>query len=106
MLNATIGAGGAAGQLIVNTTHPSRAFLKANTAGNAWNMTQPLVPVTFPWTGVPVEVDTWANGDTYAVYTLLNVFVIDFKPTQVDVPSTFTENRIPLSAPCATLRER
>lgn len=85
LLNATIGAGGAAGQLIVNTTHPSRAFLYTNSSGNAWNMTQPIAPLTIPFNPFPAgtEVDTWANGDAFSVYTLLSVDVVDYEPTWV-----------------------
>jgi hypothetical protein len=85
LLNATIGAGGVAGQLIVNTTHPSRAFLYTNSSGNAWNMTQPIAPLTIPFNpfSAGTEVDTWANGDAFSVYTLLSVDVVDYEPTWV-----------------------
>jgi hypothetical protein len=85
LLNATIGAGGVTGQLIVNTTHPSRAFLYTNSAGNAWNMTQPLAPLTIPFNpfSAGTEVDTWANGDAFSVYTPYTVNIVDYEPTWV-----------------------
>jgi hypothetical protein len=89
LLNATIGAGGAAGQLIVNTTHPSRAFLYTNSGGNAWNITQPLAPLTPPLGGSETEVDTWANGDVFSVYALTRAFVADLEVLQVDGNASF-----------------
>jgi hypothetical protein len=89
LLNATIGAGGAAGQLIVNTTHPSRAFLYTNSGGNAWNITQPLAPLTPPLGSSETEVDTWANGDAFSVYALTRAFVADLEVLQVDGNASF-----------------
>jgi hypothetical protein len=91
LLNVTIGAGAVANQMIVNTTHPSRAFLDVNTGGNSWNVSQPLAPLTPPLGGSPgeTEVDTWAVGDAYAVYSLSSVFVPDFEAAQVDGNAVF-----------------
>ena len=73
LLNATLTAGLAAGQLIVNSTHSSRAWLFSLVSGTTWNISQPLVPITVPITVTGTEVDTWTNGDTYTVYNPVQV---------------------------------
>jgi hypothetical protein len=67
------GSGLAAGQFIVNTTHPSRAFIQAT--GTPATITQPLAACTVPLSAEnpPAEVDTWANGDSVSIYQLANV---------------------------------
>lgn len=75
-LTVTLTAGLAPGMLIVNSTHPSRATLNTNTSGNTWTLDQPLAPVAVPLTSlVATEVDTWANGDAYAVYLPVQINV-------------------------------
>jgi hypothetical protein len=75
LLVATLTAGLSPGQLIVNSNpaHPSRAWLYKNISGNTWSISQPLLPVTLPANPQPVEVDTWANGDAYTIYTPVSV---------------------------------
>jgi hypothetical protein len=75
LLNATLAAGLAPGQMIVNTTHPSTAWIYKLVSGTTWAISQPIRPVSLPDAisgilGKPAEVDTWANGDSYAVYQL------------------------------------
>lgn len=91
LLNVTLGAGGAVGQVIV-ATHSgvtSQATLNTNTSGNAWSLSQPLL-LTSPPTivsniGVSVaEQDTWANGDTYTTYTTTPLNVVLLDPVMVD----------------------
>lgn len=60
----------AAGMLLVNTTRGSSvSFAVANLAGT-WVLQQPTTPFVVPVTGLPVEVDTWANGDAIVGYVL------------------------------------
>lgn len=82
LLNTTLAGGAAIGELVVNTTHPSRAWTYQNTSGVLYNMTQPLVGLVPPFNTVSsgVEVDTWTSGDAYSVYVPYSVFVIDFEP--------------------------
>jgi hypothetical protein len=59
----------AANETVVNTSHPSVAYLNTNTSGTTWTMSQPLARVSVPWSGTdPPEVDTWATSDTVTVY--------------------------------------
>lgn len=75
MLLAQSGAT-APGQLVVNTTHASRAWTYAVSAGAIFKMSQPLAPVSIPITSnVPAEVNTWANGDSVTVYSPVSVNV-------------------------------
>lgn len=76
LLQVTFAAGSlAAGQLVVNTTHASRAWIYKNVSGNTWLMTQPgtasnqTVP-TLRNCNNPTEVDTWAVSDVVTVYTV------------------------------------
>lgn len=54
----------AAGEFLVNTTHPSKAFVYVNSAGNIWKWTVPTnsVGTAAPASGVTV---TAANLDIY-----------------------------------------
>jgi hypothetical protein len=78
LLQATLPAGAAAGQLVINATHASRAWVYANAGGATWYLSQPLAPAaSFPPPAVetPAEVDTWANGDAVSLYAPVNVDV-------------------------------
>jgi hypothetical protein len=93
LLNATLSASAAANQLIVNTTHPSRAFVQALVSGTTWAISQPLAPEAIPIGSVGVsEVDTWANGDAYAVYVPYSVDFADLEPTAIDNNAANTNN--------------
>lgn len=72
LLNATLCGSAAIGQMVVNTTHPSRAFVYKLVSGTTWAISQPLAPAAGNTLGVPAEVDTWANGDSYSSYALFN----------------------------------
>jgi hypothetical protein len=69
LTNATLCAGVAVGDLVVNTTHPSRTHIFANVSGTTWALDSPLVPAVVPFIGfaIPAEV-AWANGDAYIDY--------------------------------------
>jgi hypothetical protein len=85
LLLETLPAGAAAGQLVVNTTHPSRAFVYKASGGN-WLMTQPMLTPAPPFAlaTAPVEVNTWANGDAVSGYTTTNVNLVDVEPLLMD----------------------
>lgn len=57
--------GMAVGNLIVNTTHASYAWVYAISGSNV-TVSQPLIAAN-PWT----EVNSWANGDSITTYSLL-----------------------------------
>jgi hypothetical protein len=93
LLTATLAAGLSAGMLAVNTTagKASRCWLKTNTAGNNWTLTQPLAPVAIPvTTPTPAEVDTWANGDTVTIYQPVAVNIVRCGPLTTDFNAGFT----------------
>ena len=58
------------GELLINTTHASHAFVYKNVSGNTWIVSQPLTSWTPPTITFPSEVDTWATGDAVTAYTL------------------------------------
>lgn len=90
LLNATIGGGGIAGQLIVNSTVAGRAFLYKSLGANAWSLTQPLAPITLPTaTNNPAEV-VWANTNTFTVYNPVAVNLVRFTPTFTDYNGGFS----------------
>jgi hypothetical protein len=85
LLITTLGATAAAGQLIENTTHASRAWAYKALGGNSFSITQPLVKTLgVPGTLAPAEVDTWANGDTVNLLTPIAINLVEFTPTLVD----------------------
>jgi hypothetical protein len=77
-------AGAATGQLVVNTTHPSRAWIYSAGVGGSWNMSQPLTPYTPPvYNPSGTEVDTWTaavGGDSVTVYTPVQINLIYYVP--------------------------
>lgn len=94
-LQTNLGATSAQSQLVQNTTHPSRAFVYANVAGNVWKMSQPLgvagIPVSL--SAPPLEIDTWANGDSVNLLSLPNVAVVEVRPTIAD-PNAADDNQV------------
>ncbi len=92
LLNVTLPAGLALGELVQNTTHASFAWLYQNTSGNAWNMAQPLAAVTPPIAAVlapPAEVNTWANGDAVTVWQPVVINAVDVEPIVADLSASF-----------------
>jgi hypothetical protein len=67
LLQATLAAPTAVGQLIHNTTHDSYAFVLTALGGGNFEITQPVVQ-NAPFFLVGAEVNTWANGDSYTVF--------------------------------------
>jgi len=93
LLNAVLGSGLSAGLVIANTTHPSEAKLYKNLSGTTWAITQPLGVPTVPFTE-PTEVDTWADGDNYVVYSLPYVNLVELATRFTD--SALSPNNIPI----------
>lgn len=92
LLEATLAAGLAAGQLVVNTTHAGEAMLYALASGTTWKVSQPVTLATLPPTLVQFEVNSWANGDAYEVFSLTNVNIVEFSPTTLDYDQTNLNN--------------
>lgn len=78
-------------QLVVNTTHASRAWTSISEGGGVFAMSQPIAPVTVPSAVVTVtEVDTWANGDSVTVYAPTQIIVGEVRPKIVDFTASFS----------------
>lgn len=80
--------------LLVNATHPSRAWAIRNTAGGTWLISQPFV--AYAGTGFPIftEVDTWANGDAVSGYALTRVLLSKIGGTTSGITGAFTPSHI------------
>ena len=89
LLNAILTSGLSVGQLIVNATHSSRAWLYKNVTGNTWAISQPLAPISIPSLSAATEVDTWTTGDTYTVYQPVQVNIAQVNPNYTDYSSGF-----------------
>lgn len=89
-LQATSGAT-AARQLVVNATHPSRAWTYKARGGGSFAMTQPLAPASFPYSvfASNPRVDAWADGDSVAVYELTRVNLARLAPVVLDLDETY-----------------
>jgi hypothetical protein len=85
-LSATYDGTVQAAQLIVNGTHPSRAWAQGGTGfvPPAFQTTQPLVATTPGGTSTPAEVNTWANLDAVTTGALTNVNLARFAPVNLD----------------------
>jgi hypothetical protein len=88
LLTVTYPAGAAVGNLAVNSTHSSRAWVYAASGGN-FTTSQPIAPVTASrgynqpgGFGVFNEVDTWATSDTVTTYAPISLPLITFLPSQ------------------------
>jgi hypothetical protein len=92
----TLVAGSSKGDLIVNATHPSRAIVRLQVAGNNYSIDQPMSGTGFATNyPLPVEVDTWAS-DSFTEYRLAGLNIVAIEPTYNDpgtsasTPSSFT----------------
>jgi hypothetical protein len=84
-LSSTYNALTTAGSLLQNTTHPSRAWAQRALGANAFQTCQPFVAADGQGVNInPAEVDTWANGDTVQVLSLVNIPLVRFAPTFLD----------------------
>ena len=78
-------AGAAANQLVVNSTHSSRAWIYSTAGGGAWNMSQPLAPYTVPvYNPTGTEVNTWAATDAVVVYNPVQINLVLYNPILSD----------------------
>jgi hypothetical protein len=85
LLQATLGAPTAVGQLIHNTTHDSYAYVLTSLGGGNFEITQPVVQVA-PFYLAGAEVNTWANGDAYTV----------FAPDRINIATAVSLTGIPI----------
>jgi len=94
LLITTLGATGAVGQLLQNTTHASRAWAYKSLGGNSFDITQPLAAVTVPITTsagyAPSEVDTWANSDSVNLLQPIKVNIAQVQANVTDGSTNFT----------------
>jgi hypothetical protein len=85
----------AVGQLVINATHPSRAWTYVVSSGSIFKMTQPLVAAVVPaFAPTATEVDTWANGDAVTVYQPVSVNIARVVGTFVDYNGGFSNPNI------------
>ena len=85
ILLATLPAGAAATQLIVNTTHPSRAYVYKASGGN-WLITQPMLNPAAPFAmrTAPAEVNSWANLDAVSGFVPTQINLVELEPLVMD----------------------
>jgi hypothetical protein len=77
LLQAVLPSGAAPGQLIVNTTHASRAWVYAAAGGNSWLISQPLAPTPLSANDpTPPEVNMWAAGDAVTLYNPVAIDIV------------------------------
>lgn len=75
-------------QLIVNTTHASKAWVYSIVEGATVQVSQPCAIAGLPTVSGCSEINTWANGDTFTLYNPVSINVGHIKPTVSD-DSTF-----------------
>ena len=77
-LQATAWAGALIGQLVINATRANSTAKVVAVGGGLVTLSQPLQAVPVPPASVanPTEVDTWANGDSVTVFTLVSCRVL------------------------------
>jgi len=94
-LQANLGASGAVGQLLINTTRGnSVAWVEKSLGGNVFQLSQPMTPQT-PAAGFvnpPTEVDTWANGDSVQLTQPIAINLSVFRPTLQEFSTVLQPN--------------
>lgn len=85
LLQATLSAPTAVGQLIHNTTHDSYAWVLTSLGGGNFEITQPMTQPG-PTFLVGSEVNTWANGDAYTVFAPERLNLGDVTTHSAQVP--------------------
>jgi hypothetical protein len=83
MLRATLPAGVGPGELVVDTTQASRAWVYASAGGGDWYLSQPILQESTPPTWNPVEV-SWYEGDAITVYQPVTVNLVEASPILAD----------------------
>lgn len=97
LLNATLASGLSPGMLIVNSTRGARAWLYKVVSGTTWAISQSLTPYALPLQSsalIPAELDTWSNGDTYSVYSLVKVNIALLRGNLTDISATSFANSL------------
>jgi hypothetical protein len=84
LLTATLPAGAAPGQLVVNTTHPGRAWVYRSAAGASWFLSQPYVPTPLGASFDRGENDGWTDGDSITLFRPVDVNLAEVAPVLVD----------------------
>ncbi len=72
LLQAELPDGAAVGELVVNQTRASRAWVYKSAGGNSWSLSQPLAAAAVSASSaspLPSEVNTWADGDVVYLYS-------------------------------------
>jgi len=94
LLQADLGFAAPIGSIVQNTTGGKTSFASVykNISGTVFALAQPLAPQTTPAAFPPVEVDTWANGDTFVLYQ--PVFV-DLLKVDASLIATFLPPNFP-----------
>jgi hypothetical protein len=88
LLQATLPAGAAVGQLVANTTKSSRAWVYKSAGGNGWFLSQPLASQAAD-SYHPDEDDTWADGDSIVLYQPVAVNIAEASPNLTDSGPSF-----------------
>lgn len=84
LLQTQLGASGAVGLLLNNTTHASRAWAYKLISGTTFAITQPLTATSVPDSSNPTEVDTWANGDSVQILRPVGLNIVEVNPIVAD----------------------
>ncbi len=84
LTEVTLPAGAAPGQLVVNTTKASRAWVYKSAGGSNWFLSQPLAAWSLSGAAFPAETDTWANNDSVVLYQPVSVDLAQVQPTVPD----------------------
>ncbi len=90
LLNVSLPGSIAVGQMIIDTTHPSEAWVYTNVSGATWALSQPLAPglstvIGQPFGNLAPEVN-WTNGgnagDAFTANTFPTLYVASLQPIQ------------------------
>lgn len=96
-LIANLGATGAVGQMVINTTagKSSRAFVMKDLGGHSFVLSQPMAPQTASSLPTPpTEVDTWANGDTVTLAAPIRVNFVELSAVIIDANNPTFNNSL------------
>jgi len=78
--------------LVVNNTRGSRGILNDESAAGGLEVSQPMTGTQ--GVALPVEDDTWANGDSYTSYKLAGVFIVAISPTYTAVATPMVVSQL------------
>lgn len=87
LLEADLGFAAPIGSLVQNTTagKSSYAWVYQNVAGTVFSLTEPMAPTVLPFNAVFTPVDTWANGDTFTVFSPVTSGVFGVPNARIDI---------------------